>query len=245
MPSSSLQAQRSSTPQPARRMLCAAIPLTERRRLHGLVAELGGHAGIGSDVHASEHFELAGRPAEAHGAALVGARAAAGISAHREAMELYRRAVRTLPADSTPAERGRILRRREGVGATRPRRPRRRCSPHTRHTRTRAIAWRPPAWWPPSRPSGTSSARLRDGRPTAGTGDRQPRGQRRGRGRVRRDSGGVGGAAPGRSTDPQPTSTQAVRSRSPADGDMETGSTRRPRWLHSSRSTAGTRSQTA
>ncbi len=87
----------------------AAIPLAERRSLHGLVAELGGHAGIGSDVHASEHFELAGRPAEAHGAALMGARAAAGISAHREAMELYRRAVRTLPAETSPRERGGIL----------------------------------------------------------------------------------------------------------------------------------------
>ena len=87
----------------------ASIPLAERRRLHGLVAELGGHAEIGSEAHTSEHFELAGRPAEAHRAALAGARAAAGISAHREAMELYRRAVRTLPAETPPVERGRIL----------------------------------------------------------------------------------------------------------------------------------------
>jgi DNA-binding CsgD family transcriptional regulator/tetratricopeptide (TPR) repeat protein len=87
----------------------AAIPLADRRRLHGLVAELGGGADIGSDAHASEHYELAGRPAEAHGAALAGARAAAGISAHREAMELYRRAVRTLPPETPPHERGRIL----------------------------------------------------------------------------------------------------------------------------------------
>ena len=87
----------------------AAIPLGERRRLHGLVAELGGQAGIGSEVHSSEHFELAGRFEEAHRAALAGARSAAGISAHREAMELYRRAVRTLPPETPPRERGAIL----------------------------------------------------------------------------------------------------------------------------------------
>ena len=87
----------------------AAIPLGERRRLHGLVAELDGHGGIGSAVHSSEHFELAGRPGEAHRAALAGARSAAGISAHREAMELYRRAVRTLPPEMPPQERGGIL----------------------------------------------------------------------------------------------------------------------------------------
>ena len=87
----------------------AAIPVTERRRLHGLVADLGGEGDIGSEIHASAHLELAGRSDEAHRAALAGARAASRISAHREAMELYRRAVRNLPPDTPPADRGRIL----------------------------------------------------------------------------------------------------------------------------------------
>ena len=87
----------------------AAIPVTERRRLHGLVADLGGEGDIGSEIHASAHLELSGRSDEAHRAALAGARAASRISAHREAMELYRRAVRNLPPDTPPADRGRIL----------------------------------------------------------------------------------------------------------------------------------------
>ena len=87
----------------------AAIPVAERRRLHGLVADLGGERDIGSEIHASAHLELAGRTDEAHRAALAGARAASRISAHREAMELYRRAVRNLPPDTPPADRGRIL----------------------------------------------------------------------------------------------------------------------------------------
>ena len=87
----------------------AAIPVAERRRLHGLVADLGGERDIGSEIHASAHLELAGRSDEAHRAALAGARAASRISAHREAMELYRRAVRNLPPDTPPADRGRIL----------------------------------------------------------------------------------------------------------------------------------------
>ncbi len=87
----------------------ASIPISERRRLHGMVAELGGDRDIGSEIHASGHFELAGRADDAHRAALAGARAAAAISAHREAMELYRRAVRNLPTDESPIDRGRVL----------------------------------------------------------------------------------------------------------------------------------------
>jgi DNA-binding CsgD family transcriptional regulator len=87
----------------------AGTPASERRRLHGLVAEFGGDRDGASEIHASGHFELAGRRDEAHRAALAGARAAAQISAHREALELYRRAVRNLPAATPPGERGRIL----------------------------------------------------------------------------------------------------------------------------------------
>jgi DNA-binding CsgD family transcriptional regulator/tetratricopeptide (TPR) repeat protein len=87
----------------------AATPATQRRRLHGLVAEFGGDIDGASEIHASGHYELAGRRDEAHRAALAGARTAARISAHREALELYRRAVRNLPADTPAGERGRIL----------------------------------------------------------------------------------------------------------------------------------------
>ncbi len=87
----------------------AATPAKERRRLHGLVAEFGGEIDGASEIHASGHYELAGRRDEAHRAALAGARAAARISAHREALELYRRAVRNLPVGTPAGERGRIL----------------------------------------------------------------------------------------------------------------------------------------
>jgi DNA-binding CsgD family transcriptional regulator/tetratricopeptide (TPR) repeat protein len=87
----------------------AATPASERRRLHGLVAEFGGEPDSASEIHASGHYELAGRREEAHRTALAGARAAARISAHREALELYRRAVRNLPAGTPAADEGRIF----------------------------------------------------------------------------------------------------------------------------------------
>jgi len=87
----------------------ARIPGPERRRLHGLAGRLGTSVEGASAVDASAHFELAGLDQEAFTTALEGARAARHISAHREALGLYRRAVRHLPADLGPADRGRIL----------------------------------------------------------------------------------------------------------------------------------------
>ena len=86
-----------------------AIPAGERRRLHGIVAELVDGGADGSGIQASGHYELAGRTADAFRTAIVEADAAARVSAHREAMELYRRAVRNMPAEMPPAERGRVF----------------------------------------------------------------------------------------------------------------------------------------
>ncbi len=85
------------------------IPASERRRLHGLAGRLGAEHGDATGVDASAHFELAGMAEEAFAAALQGARAARRISSHREALGLYRRAIRHLPADIDPADRAQIL----------------------------------------------------------------------------------------------------------------------------------------
>jgi DNA-binding CsgD family transcriptional regulator len=85
------------------------IPAAERRRLHGLAGRLAAGVEGSFAVDASAHFELAGMDEEAFAAALAGARAAGQISAHREAMGLYRRAIRHLPPDLGPAQRAQIL----------------------------------------------------------------------------------------------------------------------------------------
>ncbi|MBA2384034.1 MAG: AAA family ATPase, partial [Actinobacteria bacterium] len=85
------------------------VPVTDRRRMHGRVAELGEGLEGAAEAFASAHFELAGRTAEAFEAALAGARAAAAVSSHREADQLYRRALRTIPADLPPSQHAAIL----------------------------------------------------------------------------------------------------------------------------------------
>ncbi len=87
-----------------------ALPGATRRRLHGTVADLTNSVGGSGEAARSLHLELAGRTDEAHQAARQAARAAAAISAHREALELYRRAARTIPRDADPAARGYLLR---------------------------------------------------------------------------------------------------------------------------------------
>ena len=194
----------------------AAIPLGERRRLHGLVAELGGHAGIGSEVHSSEHFELAGRPAEAHRAALAGARSAAGISAHREAMELYRRAVRTLPAETPPEERGAIL---EALARQESARDETAAAAATLTAAREAyeeagdrLARRPGRGHPRAGPA-PARRRLCDGGPAARAGDR----------RSRRDGGR------GRRAGPRQPRGRAGRGRVPGARSAGDASSREPR----------------
>jgi DNA-binding CsgD family transcriptional regulator len=104
--------------------LYGTIPDLELRRLHARAAEVGRQLEGASEVHASLHYERAGMTIEAFRSALSGARAAAIVLAHREALDLYRRAIDNLPPDLPPAERAAILEAagweaaaREDVGA--------------------------------------------------------------------------------------------------------------------------------
>ncbi|HET9435330.1 MAG TPA: AAA family ATPase [Candidatus Limnocylindrales bacterium] len=85
-----------------------ALPPAQRRRLHAMAADLGMGLQGASVIHASRHFERAGLRRQAFEAALVGARAASRVSARREAFELYGRAVRNMPDDLPPGERGEL-----------------------------------------------------------------------------------------------------------------------------------------
>jgi DNA-binding CsgD family transcriptional regulator len=86
-----------------------SVTVGERRRLHARAGEFGAQLEGQSEIHSSLHYERAGNRRRAFETALSGARDAARMSAHREAFELYRRAVAHLPADLPEMERGRIL----------------------------------------------------------------------------------------------------------------------------------------
>jgi DNA-binding CsgD family transcriptional regulator len=84
--------------------LYADTDLPVRRQLHERVAR--GAAGRGyRDAFVSAHYERAQRRDEAYRHAVAAAREAASVSARREALELYRRAVRNLPDDLPARER--------------------------------------------------------------------------------------------------------------------------------------------
>ncbi len=76
--------------------LYADTDLPPRRRLHERVARTAAERGY-RDAFVSAHYEQAGLGEPAHAHALAAAREAAALSAHREALELYGRAVRNLP----------------------------------------------------------------------------------------------------------------------------------------------------
>lgn len=82
-----------------------SVSLQERRRYHARAAEFGARLEGQSEIHASVHFERAGLRKPAFETALAGARVAARLSAHREAFELYRRAVDNVPDDLPDGER--------------------------------------------------------------------------------------------------------------------------------------------
>jgi DNA-binding CsgD family transcriptional regulator/tetratricopeptide (TPR) repeat protein len=84
------------------------IPPSRRRRLHAQVAEASERAGI-RPSYLSEQYELAGLSDRAFAHAVDSARAASRISAHREAAELYARALRTAPTDLAPRERAALI----------------------------------------------------------------------------------------------------------------------------------------
>ncbi|MEA2609825.1 MAG: hypothetical protein QOJ75_2068 [Chloroflexota bacterium] len=89
--------------------LYRTVPASDRRRLHARVGEFGGHLEGASEIHASVHYERAGLRRQAFDAAVVGARDAARVSAHREAFELYRRAVDNMPDDLEAGGRAEIM----------------------------------------------------------------------------------------------------------------------------------------
>ena len=88
--------------------LYADTGLPVRRRLHERVALTAVERGY-RDAFISAHFEQAGcsEPAYEHAAAAAGE--AAAMSAHGEALELYRRAVRNLPAGLAVLDRAALL----------------------------------------------------------------------------------------------------------------------------------------
>ncbi len=86
-------------------------PEPDRRRYHARAGEHGASLVGASEVHASLHYERAGLRDEAFRAARAGAEEAARLSAHREAFELYRRAVRNLPDEAPDLERATLLHR--------------------------------------------------------------------------------------------------------------------------------------
>ena len=89
--------------------LYRTIPAWERRRFHARAGEFGAQLEGASEIHASVHYERAGLRRQAFGAAVAGAQEAARLSAHREAFELYRRAVANMPDDRDPGDRGALL----------------------------------------------------------------------------------------------------------------------------------------
>jgi DNA-binding CsgD family transcriptional regulator/tetratricopeptide (TPR) repeat protein len=76
--------------------LYADTGLPLRRRLHERVAAAGAERGY-RGAFISAHFEQAGCPGPAYEYAVAAAREASAVSAHGEALELCRRAVRSLP----------------------------------------------------------------------------------------------------------------------------------------------------
>ncbi len=86
----------------------SVLPSGRRRVLHGRVVDAG--AGL-SDALLSLHSERAGRAGEAYALARRAAARASALSAHREAVDLYRRAQRTLPLGLDVRERADLLRR--------------------------------------------------------------------------------------------------------------------------------------
>jgi predicted ATPase len=90
------------------------IPLPRRRRLHERVATVAAGRGY-RDAFVSAHFEQAGLAGPAHRHALTAAREAAALSAHREALALYRRAQRNLPAGQAPPAVTRYRSRRQPI----------------------------------------------------------------------------------------------------------------------------------
>ena len=85
----------------------ADLPAPQRRMLHARVVDAV--PGL-SDAVRSAHLERAGRADQAYRAARTAAQRASALSAHREAVGLYRRAERTVPSGTPVAERAELHR---------------------------------------------------------------------------------------------------------------------------------------
>ena len=88
--------------------LYADTSLPRRRELHERVALVAVERGY-RHAFVSAHFDNAQLRTAAYQYALLGAHEATALSAHREALGLYRRAMRNLPPDPTPAEHAALL----------------------------------------------------------------------------------------------------------------------------------------
>ncbi len=88
--------------------LYADLPPYRRRELHEQVAGAAYAAGFG-EAFVSDQYERAHQPAAAYRHARTAAVAASAVSAHREAVQLYRRAQRTTPGDVPVSERADLL----------------------------------------------------------------------------------------------------------------------------------------
>jgi tetratricopeptide (TPR) repeat protein len=91
-----------------RDVLYGDIPVPERRRLHRRVASAAAERGY-RDAFVSAHFDQAGLAEPAYRHAVAAAGEAVALSAHREALELYRRAQRNLPARPAPRDHAALL----------------------------------------------------------------------------------------------------------------------------------------
>ena len=101
-----------------REALQSAVPLARRRELHARVAAVAvDRPDLGGAAFRSEHEEAAGNDQAAHTLALEAAIQAVSLSNHREALALYRRAVRRAPVNLPPEQLAALLIRR-GVAAS-------------------------------------------------------------------------------------------------------------------------------
>lgn len=88
--------------------LYAEVGPRARSRMHERAARLLAERD-GGDAAVAAHFEQAGVDDEAHRWSRRAAERASRLSAHREAAELYRRALRTLPRDPDPVDEAGVL----------------------------------------------------------------------------------------------------------------------------------------
>jgi DNA-binding CsgD family transcriptional regulator len=84
------------------------VPARDLRRFHARAAEFGANLIGQTEIHASVHFERAGLREQAYRAALASAEEATRVYSHREAFDLYRRAIHNMPATLSEAEQAAV-----------------------------------------------------------------------------------------------------------------------------------------